>query len=257
MIRIEKPTDPPQVLIDHAEDWTSVLLKAVNDYGSYKDIPKEIKDKLLMNYRHQEIKDKLFECSHYKCAFCECIPGESSNIEVEHFAPKSIYYDKTFDWDNLLPVCRKCNESKSSFDTIKEPIINPSKVNPEDYLSYNLLNIIPSINCTDIELSKRTIDICNLNSTRLFKARSDLLYNLSIYESDLLDWMEEIEEADTERKITNKIVKLINSIDSIDKLKESNEKFAGFCRSFLENSEPYLRAKTLIQEFRVRSKRIE
>jgi len=246
MIRIEKDINPPNILVENAENWTNELISAVNEYGDYSKIPLDVKEKIFKNYRNDEIKQKLIEASYGKCAFCESMPAESGNIEVEHFRPKSIYYNLTFDWDNLLPVCRKCNEAKSDYDTGENPIVNPVKDNPETIFSYNLLNIKP-ININD-DISKRTIEVCNLNSPRLFKVRADLLINLSSYEQNLQDWLQEIEESETKLKRNNRINKLKNSLELIENLKNSCEKYAGYCRWYLNNSEIYKRAKKYIEE---------
>ncbi|MGR6008365.1 HNH endonuclease [Bacillus cereus] len=137
MIFLEKPTTPPEILQQNYEEWTSNLLQAVGQYGSYKKIPKELKSTLIAHYRHGDIKNALFSISNEKCAFCESKPAESGNIEVEHYIPKSEYPHLTFDWSNLLPVCRKCNEAKGTLDTLEEPIVNPSIVNPEDFFKFS------------------------------------------------------------------------------------------------------------------------
>jgi len=246
MIRLEKGINPPKILLENAENWTNELIDAVNEHGGYSKIPSDIKEKIIKNYRNYEIKQKLIESSHGKCAFCESIPSESGNIEVEHFKPKSIYYNLTFDWDNLLPVCRKCNEAKSDFDTGTNPIVNPARQNPETIFTYNMLSI-KSINVND-DISKRTIEVCNLNSPRLFKVRADLLINLSSYEQSLKDWLQEIEESETEFKRSNRIKKLKNSLELIENLTNSCEKYAGYCRWYLNNSEIYQCAKDYIEE---------
>jgi len=250
MIKINKPETPPKILLDNKEKWTNALIDTVQQYGEYSKIPKEKKKKLLQHYRHDEIQRALFQCSYNKCAFCECIPSEGGNIEVEHFAPKSIYPGLAFEWDNFLPVCRKCNESKSNFDTVKEPIINPSKEEAEKYFDFNLINIIPSCDTPKLKIAQRTIEVCNLNSTRLFRVRADLLCSLSIYEAQLSSWLQEIESADTQLKKTNRIMKLINSIDAIDLLSREEEKYSAFCKKFLSKSEIYKQAKIVIKDFR-------
>jgi uncharacterized protein (TIGR02646 family) len=144
------------------------LLNAVKSYGGYNNIPYAEKEKLLCHYRHKDIKAILFASSHNKCAFCEGKPGESGYIEVEHFAPKSIYPQLAFNWDNLLPVCRKCNEDKSDFDTKIRPIINPAAEDPEGLLTYRDLVMAPLPGTGEEDKAKTTIEVCNLNSPRLY-----------------------------------------------------------------------------------------
>ncbi len=40
-----------------------------------------------------------------KCAYCEY--GEAN--EIDHYWPKSLHPEKTFDWTNMLPSCGSCN----------------------------------------------------------------------------------------------------------------------------------------------------
>jgi hypothetical protein len=97
-------------------------------------------------------------------------------MEVEHFHPKSKYKDEVVDWDNLLPICKRCNDSKLNHDTKLQPIINPVIDNPKEHLiikdyRFNRLS----------KLGRNTIDVINLNdSQRLVKKRFEIgeeIYN--------------------------------------------------------------------------------
>ena len=81
MIKIQKQ-NAPQVLIDNQDAWTKSLLKAVESYGGYSNIPDAEKKSLLSHYKHKDIQKTLFESSHQKCAFCECKPGESRILRL-------------------------------------------------------------------------------------------------------------------------------------------------------------------------------
>lgn len=246
MIYINKDKVPPDILKENADQWTKEFKDNLELYGEYKKIPDKVKNSMWKNYRHDDIKKKLFESSHQKCAFCESIPGESGNIEVEHFKPKSLYPDLAFDWNNFLPVCRKCNDSKSSHDTGKEPIVNPTVVNPETIFTYDFLDIKPIREGDSI--AERTIEVCNLNAERLYDARSKLLKSLSGYRHRLRDYIRDIELADTTRKKRNKINTLKDSLEILEDLVKDEEKYAGFCRNFLNNSSEYQQAKDLLRE---------
>lgn len=183
-----------------------------------------------------------------KCTFCECKPAESGNIEVEHFAPKSIYPDLTFDWDNFLPSCRKCNEAKTDFDTIKEPIVNPSKIDPEDLFTYDHIRICAISGCSQEQAAKNTIDVCNLNSTRLYNVRADLIKALTEYADELKERLDWIAEADTSRKQKARITKLRNSLEKVNQLLEDSSAYAGYCRWFMSQCGEYIQAKRVILE---------
>lgn len=249
MIKINKSKNPPNILKKNKEKWTNNLVAAVNKYGKYSEIPKKEREKLLKFYRSKEIQKALSISSLGKCAFCECIPSESGNLEVEHFAPKSIYYELAFDWDNFLPVCRNCNAAKLAHDTKKEPIVNPSKENPEVFFDFNYISMIPSTNSPDKQKSERTIEVCDLNATRLVKARADLLVGLTNYINVLKEWINQFEEVDTTIKKGHRIVNLRNSIEMIENLATKKEKYSLYSKFFLEKSKTYKKAKDIIENY--------
>ncbi|MFZ2725881.1 MAG: hypothetical protein WAX77_06505 [Methylococcaceae bacterium] len=84
------------------------------------------------------ITKPLLAMSHGKCCFCETkINEESKYMEVEHFHPKKYYQDEVVLWENLLPICKRCNGKKSDHDSITEPLIHPVKDNPKEHLKFN------------------------------------------------------------------------------------------------------------------------
>lgn len=247
MIKLKREEEP-QILVDNKINWTNNLIEAVTRYGSYKDIPKEEKNNLVSKYNHIEVKNALIKSSFSKCAFCESIPSESGNVEIEHYYPKSIYPNETFNWINFLPCCRKCNESKSNHDTKKEPIINPYDVEPNDVFIYELFNIKEK-DSTLKNIAKKTIDVCSLNSQRLWKPRAEILLAIHQFSSDLHNLIEEFKEADTERKKTNKLKNIRETIDRIEDLMKPNERYSGFCKFYIENSSEYQEAKDLVSKY--------
>lgn len=246
MIKIQKPA-APQVLIDNKAIWTQCLLDAIDTYGGYSKIPESEKSGLLTHYRHKDIQSVLFASSHHKCAFCECIPGESGNIEVEHFEPKSLYPDLAFEWDNFLPSCRKCNEAKSDFDTRSIPIINPTAEDPEEFLTYSFLRITPLTGSGQEDKAQQTIDVCNLNCDRLYKVRAALMKSITEYIDDLKDKMNWISEADTEQKRKIRTTKLKNSIEVIDSLTTTESAYSGYAKWLIEQFPEYREAKQVVE----------
>lgn len=245
MIHIEKDKTPPSILVQNKYKWTEELKNNIAKYGDYEKIPLSIKNAMWVHYRHHDIKEKLFASSHQKCAFCEAKPAESGNIEVEHFKPKSLYPELAFEWDNFLPVCRKCNDSKSNHDTGKEPIVDPSSDDPETIFTYNFINIVPKDDKN--EIATKTIEICDLNSERLYEARAKLLKALCSHEKQVKAWVKEILSADTDRKRINRINRLRDSMEILEGLINSEQPYAGFCRFFLNNSNVYQEAKKIIE----------
>ena len=72
-------------------------------------------------YKDEEVKRRLEELFHGKCAYCETFYSASAPVDVEHFRPKgSVSDDDTHPgywwlgmvWTNLLPSCIDCNRKR-------------------------------------------------------------------------------------------------------------------------------------------------
>ncbi|WP_144473224.1 HNH endonuclease family protein [Bacillus tropicus] len=151
MIKVERCSEVPTSLIKEQSE-KGMLTKAINQYtayfeyidrlGSGVEIPvgsEEIEIPNLYNektrkrgsynfkkYKESDVKEKLNDLFHGKCAYCESKYKYVHPMEVEHFRPKagvkqeredkrnlSGYYWLAWDWNNLFPSCIKCNrESK-------------------------------------------------------------------------------------------------------------------------------------------------
>ncbi|RII79142.1 retron system putative HNH endonuclease [Pseudomonas monteilii] len=245
MIKLIRPTKPA-ILSSNEQTWLDTLMTAIKKYGSYQDIPKDEKTKLISHYRHEQIKSALFPSSFNKCAFCEGKPQESGNIEVEHFFPKSIYPSKTFSWENFLPSCRKCNDSKLAHDTGLEPIVNPYDDNPDEYFRYSDILITP---LKDDKKAKKTISVLGLNSARLMQPRAEILINLHTFSSNLEEALSELEIADTTLKKKHKARKIIESLEIMEQLTEQHRSYSGYCKSYLDSCEAYKIARKTVESF--------
>lgn len=246
MIKLARPNNPPAVLSANSAIWKSNLLLAVKQYGSYKDIPNNIKESLLRHYRQEDIKIELLSTSYNKCAFCESPLVGGITIEVEHFAPKSLYPEKAFDWLNLLPACRKCNGTKGDHDTVAEPIINPYEEDPEKYLFYDCAIIVSKDDSDDFNKSERTISVLRLNDDRLIRPRSEIYRELSILLSSMKQAISELGELRQGAAIRRKALDIANSIDIIEGLAAKESKYSSFVKHYLSNSPTYQSAKVLV-----------
>ena len=72
-------------------------------------------------YKHEEVKQRLHELFHGKCAYCETFYAASAPVDVEHFRPKGAvsedkehpgYWWLAAEWTNLLPSCIDCNRKR-------------------------------------------------------------------------------------------------------------------------------------------------
>ncbi|ATP51230.1 HNH endonuclease [Pseudomonas putida] len=245
MIKLTRP-QKPAILSSNEKTWLDALMAAIGKYGSYQEIPKDEKNKLISHYRHDKIKEVLFPSSFNKCAFCEGKPQENGNIEVEHFLPKSIHPTKTFSWDNFLPSCRKCNESKLAHDPEIEPLVNPYDDNPDDYFKYSDILIAP---LNDDQKAKSTISVLGLNSARLMQPRAEILISLHIFSNNLKEALHDLEMADTAKKKKHKARKIIESMEIMEQLTEHQKAYSSYCRNYLNSCEPYKSAKKISDTF--------
>lgn len=103
-----------------------------------------------------------------RCCYCE----DSMADEVEHIAPKDLYPDRVFDWDNYVYACGPCNSPKGSKYAVlsvngelvhvgrakgaevvepaagEHALINPRFEDPQDFL---WLDIIDTFNFVAID----------------------------------------------------------------------------------------------------------
>ena len=154
-------------------------------------------------YAHQSVKQTLKTMQHNKCCFCESKFSHIAYGDVEHFRPKAgykqnqqdtlhkpSYYWLAYQWDNLLLSCQICNQrykknlfpllnptvrARNHQDSIEDEtplLINPTKVNPEDYISFRQ-EVAYSID--DNPYGEVSIDGLGLNRTELEEKRREKL----------------------------------------------------------------------------------
>ncbi|WP_334597259.1 retron system putative HNH endonuclease [Pseudomonas alvandae] len=246
MIKILREVEP-QFLKDNKVQLWDDLSQAISQYGTYAKIPDDRKEKLIHKYRHKDVKDALIKSTEGKCAFCECIPSEGGNIEVEHFRPKSLYPSETFEWENLLPACRRCNSAKDDHDTGLNPIVNPYNEDPSDFFYYEGLNLKGRQGPLN-DVAELTIQVCGLNTLRLWEPRSKIFISLHDFEASLKTSLENYEEAKTPIKKRNRLMSIREAIDRIEMLARRSEKYSGFCSHYLNKSSIYAEAKELVSK---------
>ncbi len=139
MIRINKPKQPPDVLLKKGAKQRRKLCALYSryrhDYDSgartfHSHFDREI-------YAHETVKRVLIQSQHGKCCFCEARITHIVEGDVEHFRPKAGYrqnpkdelqrpgyYWLVYEWSNLLLSCPKCNRR---FKGNLFPLINPSE----------------------------------------------------------------------------------------------------------------------------------
>ncbi|AIC31314.1 hypothetical protein IE4771_PE00088 (plasmid) [Rhizobium etli bv. mimosae str. IE4771] len=72
-------------------------------------------------YKKEEVKRRLEELFHGKCAYCESFYAGQAPVDVEHYRPKGSvegeashggYWWLGMEWTNLLPSCIDCNRRR-------------------------------------------------------------------------------------------------------------------------------------------------
>ena len=177
------------------------------------------------------IKEPLLKSSNKKCAYCECILQETdSYCQIEHFHPKSLYPQEVVLWDNLLPVCGRCNAHKGDHNTVKIPIINPYKDVPKKHLSTQGCRLY-----SKTEIGKMTIKVLNLNDyDRLCIPRFKLC--------------NEVHEKLGYIKDTTDLLDQRNRLHSLLTACSKSGEFSAFCSHALHSNIDYTNIKNLLSE---------
>lgn len=125
-----KKAPKPQVLIDHAKEWTT-------EYCACLNAGNKPSDTVANRYNHPEIKSALEKETHEKCAYCESKIKHISYGDIEHILPKNknARPDLYVEWTNLTLSCEQCNRSgKRIYYDPQLPLVNPYADVPEEYL---------------------------------------------------------------------------------------------------------------------------
>ena len=145
-------------------------------------------------YKAKDVKEKLLEIYHHKCAYCE---QYEENLHVEHYRPVSTYYWLAYSWDNLLLACFSCNSmyksdkfaiegskvtyhpdfennihgASAQYDSIEKPkFIHPEKEEMDKLLFFNRLGHVASSNSR----MQYTIDEIGLDRKALCEQRKKI-----------------------------------------------------------------------------------
>jgi uncharacterized protein (TIGR02646 family) len=177
MIKLNKQPEP-DVLVQNKNKWTSELISYIN---ANKDIPESIKNK----YNHPDIKSVLrTETNGGKCMYCESPIAVVAPEHIEHYRPKKIYPQLTFDWNNLGLSCPKCNMNKRDIFDEEFPYINPYKDLPNNHFVFLGTMIVHNTSNKRAELTELQLE---LNRPELMEARKERIDMIRL----LLDKYEE------------------------------------------------------------------
>ena len=210
MIRINRTKhDQSEQEILPSDIWFERARTATEEAINEKDQHK-FRDEV---YGATEVRVRLIELSHDKCAYCE-YPLPRTDFNVEHYRPKGRvheskchlgYYWLAYDWYNFLPACEYCNQPRRELPTSgstrrtrakgkgdKFPLRDEAQrafsptdvISKEEPLLVNPTTEEPSEHITFDPLGKpiprtdkgeASIEICNLDTKRLNDQRRKII----------------------------------------------------------------------------------
>ena len=90
------------------------------------------------HWTDDEIRLPLVEIFQKNCGYCgkdtnntttEINTKQTFSGSVDHYIPKSIDYEKIYDWKNYIWACSDCNFKKSDYYNVNAMILNPCDKN--------------------------------------------------------------------------------------------------------------------------------
>ena len=168
-----KKTPKPQVLIDHAKEWTT-------EYCACLNAGNKPSDTVANRYNHPEIKTALEKETHEKCAYCESKIKHISYGDIEHILPKNrdARPDLYVEWANLTLSCEQCNRSgKRTYYNPKLSLVNPYTDAPEDFL-HDIGPLVMPIPGNDRAIV--TEKVLKLNRSTLVERRTERIMMVEI-----------------------------------------------------------------------------
>lgn len=155
----------PDILNKKKDEWTLKLLEV------RKINPKARPDH--NKYGHQEIQNKLFAISNYKCYYSE-EKLKGGYREIDHHLEVEEKPDAAYEWENLYLASSNCNDKLPHKDINITEVLDPFR-NTDVQIEANLYFEDECI-LSDSEVGKKTIKKYRLDSEGLDLKRSKLLH---------------------------------------------------------------------------------
>jgi uncharacterized protein (TIGR02646 family) len=169
MVHTPRTVPPPPQLVKHSKKWT-VRFQAVLNAKSPRD--------WATTHAKKVLRTALRELAHGKCAYCESALELTTYLEIEHHVAKTVTSDLAFEWTNLLPACRLCNNAKGEQDH-KGALLKPDAEDPEPYFwihpDTGKLEPHPRLDAAQSHRATETIRLCDLQRPALCTKRVDML----------------------------------------------------------------------------------
>lgn len=170
MIKLHKLPEPDLLKANKAE-WTA----RYNEHISKgQPVPVSLKNKCAK----PEIKQRILEETHEKCAYCESKVTHVYPGDVEHIAPRLKRPELAFEWSNLTFSCLECDRRKSSYYDPDMPLINPYNDEPADHFVFAGPMIFHK---PGSERGRLTRTLLGLNRPALIERRKERLENVMYF----------------------------------------------------------------------------
>jgi uncharacterized protein (TIGR02646 family) len=165
MVHTPRTLPPPPQLVKHGGRWTTRF-----QAGPKGDWATSRAKKVL--------RTALRELAYGKCVFCESALEVTTYLEIEHYIAKTVTPALAFEWTNLLPACRLCNNAKGEHDH-KGALLKPDVEDPEPYFwihpDTGKLEPHPNLNVAQSHRANETIRLCDLQRPALCTKRVEML----------------------------------------------------------------------------------
>jgi uncharacterized protein (TIGR02646 family) len=168
MIKLHKLPEP-DLLKNNKAEWTTRCNDHIN-----KGQP--IPDSLKYKYRDPQIKQRILEEVHEKCAYCESKVTHVYPGDIEHIAPRSKKPELAFEWSNLTFSCSECNRKKSDYYDPGMPLINPYDDEPADHFFFAGPMIFHQLRSERGLLTRKLLE---LNRPALIERRAERLETIA------------------------------------------------------------------------------
>ena len=83
--------------------------------------------------------------------------------------------------------------------------------------------------------------------------RAEILVSLHSFDQSLSAALSDLDQATGERARNNRIARIAEGIEVMDRLTANDQRYAGFCRHYLKNSLNYQQAKEILKAAREES----
>ena len=118
----------------------------------------------LTNKERMDLLESLCDMYSGCCAYCEGSLNITSSAHIDHFRPRNLFPQLTYEYDNLNYSCEKCNRNKSNL--WDEDYFSPSEENPEKHIKFKGI-----LACKLDDRGQKMIDLLKLNDNNRLKLK--------------------------------------------------------------------------------------